>query len=64
MALAGLLVAAGLLLDALDLVSAFANMPEVQAAIAYYAGPYGAHALKLIGLATAAARMRSLTKGA
>jgi hypothetical protein len=59
-----LMIASGLALDALPLVSDILNAPEIQAVVTGAAGPYASHWLKAIGLITALARIRSLRKGA
>ena len=57
------LIAAGITLDVLAVVMAFLNAPEVTAAITAYGGPHASHWLKAIGVITAVARLRSLSKG-
>jgi hypothetical protein len=54
------LLVSGVVLDALPLVAEFFNTPEVQSVVAGIAGPYASHWLKVIGLITVLARMRSL----
>ena len=55
-----LLVLIGLLLDALPIAAEFFDAPEVQSMITAVAGPYASHWLKVIGLITVLARMRTL----
>jgi hypothetical protein len=58
------LLVSGVVLDALPLAAEFFNTPEVQSVVAGVAGPYASHWLKVIGLITVLARMRSLRVGA
>lgn len=57
------LILGGLALDALPFVADLFNAPEVAGAITQYTGPYTSHVLKLIGVITALARVRTLWKG-
>jgi hypothetical protein len=63
MLIAGVVFVAGAALDVLDLGAALFNTPELQAVVVAYTGPYSSHALKIIGVAVAIARLRSLRKG-
>ena len=63
MIIAGIVFAAGAALDVFDLGAALFSTPELQAAVVAYTGPYSSHALKIIGVAVAIARLRSLRKG-
>jgi len=52
------LIGTGLVLD----LTVLLNMPEVEAALVAYGGPYASHWLKVVGVLTALARMRTLQR--
>lgn len=60
---AAVLTALGALLDLLDVVFLLLDQPEMREVVTYYAGPYGCHVLKVIGVGVALCRVRSLRKG-
>ncbi len=57
------LIAVGLALDGLPIVADIVGSPEIAKAVTSVAGPYAAHAAKVIGIITALARIRSLKRG-